>query len=67
MATNLLIDVGLLNDALKIGGMKTKKDTVNQALREFIKKRKAADVLQLFGTIEYDTDYDYKELRRRGQ
>ena len=65
MATNLSIDTQLLEDALKIGGLKTKKDTVNLALQEFIKKRKAADILTLFGKIEYDEDYNYKKGRRR--
>ncbi len=65
MATNLSIDAALLDEALKIGGLKTKTDTVNLALEEFIKKRKAADILNLFGEIEYDADYAYKELRRR--
>ena len=65
MTTNLSIDVQLLDDALKIGGLKTKKDTVNLALQEFIQKRKTADILTLFGKIEYDADYDYKKTRRR--
>jgi Arc/MetJ family transcription regulator len=65
MATNLSIDVKLLDDALKIGGLKTKKETVNLALEEFIKRRKTADILSLFGTIEYDNDYDYKKARKR--
>jgi len=64
MATNLYIDVDLLDTALKIGGLKSKKDTVNQALSEFIKRRKTADIIGLFGTIEYDDDYDYKSVRR---
>jgi Arc/MetJ family transcription regulator len=63
--SNLSVDTQLLNDALKIGGLKTKKDTVNLALREFIKKRQMSEILELFGTIEYDEDYDYKEARRR--
>lgn len=67
MATNLSIDTHLLDDALRIGRLKTKKDTVNLALEEFIKRRKAAEILTLFGKIEYDADYDYKEARRRGQ
>ncbi|MCL2767233.1 MAG: type II toxin-antitoxin system VapB family antitoxin [Synergistaceae bacterium] len=67
MATNLSIDMQLLEDALKIGRFKSKKDTVNMALAEFIKKRKAAEILSLFGTIEYDEDYDYKKLRFQGQ
>jgi Arc/MetJ family transcription regulator len=64
MATNLSIDLGLLEAALKIGGLKTKKDTVNLALEEFIKKRTTAEILSLFGKIEYDSDYDYKKARQ---
>lgn len=65
MATNLSIDSKLLDAALKAGGLKTKKDTVNLALEEFIKRRKAADIISLFGKIEYDKDYDYKKARQR--
>jgi len=65
MASNLAIDMSLLENAVKIGGLKTKKDTVNLALEEFIKRRRAAEIISLFGTIEYDENYDYKEERRR--
>jgi len=65
MATNLSIDVELLDRALRIGGLKTKKDTVNLALQEFTKRRKQAEILSLFGTIDYDGDYDYKKARKR--
>jgi len=67
MATNLAIDDVLLEEALVIGKLKTKKDTVNQALREFIQRRKSAEILSLFGTIEYDKDYDYKKMRLERQ
>jgi len=65
MASNLAIDGELMEIALKVGGLKSKKDTVNQALREFIKRRKAAEIIELFGEVEYDSNYDYKEVRRR--
>ena len=65
MATNLAIDSQLLDDALKIGGLKTKKDTVNLALEEFIMRRKQTEIISLFGTVEYDNDYDYKKARQR--
>jgi len=65
MATNLAIDDRLLNKALEIGGYKSKKDTVNAALVEFIKRRKAKDLIDIFGTIEYDSSYDYKKMRSR--
>ena len=65
MAINLSIDTQLLEDALKIGGLKSKKDTVNLALEEFIKRRKQTEIISIFGTIEYDEDYDYKKERLR--
>lgn len=65
MATNLGIDTDLLKQALELGKLKTKKETVNQALREFIQRRKMEDVISLFGTIDYSSDYDYKQLRNR--
>ena len=63
MATNLAIDPKLLEDAQKAGNLKTKKDTVNEALREFIQRRKQAEILKLFGTVDFDPDYDHKRGR----
>ncbi|MCL2481311.1 MAG: type II toxin-antitoxin system VapB family antitoxin [Spirochaetaceae bacterium] len=65
MATNLAIDDNLLHTALQISGLKTKKDTVNLALEEFIKRRKMEDVISMFNNVEYDKKYDYKKLRNR--
>jgi Arc/MetJ family transcription regulator len=65
MPTNLAIDDELLSEALKVGGHRTKKDTVNEALREYIQRRRQAKVMDLFGTIEFDASYDYKKQRRR--
>jgi Arc/MetJ family transcription regulator len=63
MATNLGIDDTLLKKALFIGGLRTKKATVNLALDEFIQRRKRQEVIELFGTIEFDKSYDYKKSR----
>lgn len=65
MATNLAIDEQLLSEALKIGQLKTKKDTVNKALLEFIQKRKQKDLLNFFGKIDFADGYDYKKHRTR--
>jgi hypothetical protein len=65
MATNLDIDERLLEEALKVGGHRTKKETVNEALKEYICYRKQLSIKDLFGKIDYDPDYDYKKLRRR--
>ena len=65
MATNLAIDPALLDKALEIGGEKTKKATVNRALREFIARRGQERLLDLFGKLDWDSDYDYKRDRTR--
>ena len=65
MATNLALDDRLLEEALRIGGKATKKDTVTEALQEYIDRRKQARLAALFGTIDYDPKYDYKKQRRR--
>lgn len=65
MPTNLAIDDALLTEAQQVGGHRTKKDTVNEALREYIQRRRQAKVADLFGTIEFDSSYDYKKRRRR--
>lgn len=65
MATNLAIDEKLLEEALRIGGQKTKKETVNEALREYIQRRQQAAITELFGKLEIDPEYDHKRQRRR--
>jgi len=64
MPTNLNIDDELLDEALKVGGQKSKKATVNMALEEFIRRRRQKGITSLFGTIAYEPGYDFKKLRR---
>lgn len=63
MTTNLAIDDDLINEALILGHFKTKEDTVVTALREFINRRKQAEIIDLFGKFDPDPDYDYKQGR----
>ena len=63
MPTNLSIDDKLLDTALQIGGMKTKRETVNLALKEFIEKRKQKEIIELFGKMEPDPNFNYKTGR----
>ena len=65
MATNLAIDDDLLRKAQKAGGFSTKKATVNEALRLFIRHQKQQKATELFGTVEWERSYDYKRQRRR--
>lgn len=64
MPSNLAIDDKLLDRALRVGGHKTKRETVNAALREFVQRRQRSQISKLFGEIEYDPAYDYKKERR---
>jgi len=65
MATNLVIDPELLQKALEASGLRTKKETVNLALKELINRHKQAEIMDLFGKMDPDTDYDYKKGRTR--
>lgn len=65
MATNLAIDPELLEEARRVGGLRTKKDTVNLALKEFVGRRRQLEITELFGTMDPDPGYDYKAVRRR--
>jgi hypothetical protein len=67
MPTNLAIDDRLIEEARQAGHHRTKKEAVTAALDEYIRRRKQMKILDLFGTIDYHEDYDYKANRRRDQ
>ena len=64
MATNLAIDDKLINEARRIGKHKTKKEAVTAALDEYIRWRKQQRILDYFGKVEFDPEYDYKKMRK---
>lgn len=65
MATNLAIDDNLLEEARLIGKHATKKAVVNEALAEYVQRRKQAEIINLFHKVDYDSDYDYKDQRKK--
>jgi Arc/MetJ family transcription regulator len=64
MPTNLAIDDRLLEEAQRMGGHRTKRETVTVALQEYIEHRKQQEILSLFGKIDYARRYDYKRERK---
>ena len=50
---------------MAVGGRRTKKEAVTEALQEYIARRRQAQVTRIFGTVDYDPKYDYKKQRRR--
>jgi len=63
MATNLAISDALIKEAVKVGGHSTKKGAVTAALEEYIQHHKQLQLLDLFGTIDFDPKYNYKKQR----
>ena len=65
VATNLALDDALVEEAKKLGGHRTKREAVNQALAEYVARRKQRGILELFGKLEPDPTYHYKKERQR--
>jgi hypothetical protein len=64
MATNIELNEPLLSKAMRLGGMKTKKEAVNQALSEYVQRREQLKVLDFFGKVDLDPELDYKSQRK---
>jgi len=65
MPTNLALDDQLIEEARRAGKHRTKKEAVNAALDEYVRKRKQMRILEAFGTFPVDPTYDYKAERQR--
>jgi Arc/MetJ family transcription regulator len=64
MPTNLALDDNLLRKAMRVGSLRTKRETVTTALKEFIDRRMQKKILDLEGTISFRDDWDYKKDRK---
>jgi Arc/MetJ family transcription regulator len=65
MATNLALDDALIEQARRAGKHRTKKEAVTSALREYVRRRRQLEILDLVGQVPFDEAYDYKPLRHR--
>lgn len=63
MRTNIVLDEKLVTRAMKLAQVKTKREAVHVALREFVRNRARPDVRNLYGIAGLHADYDYKKLR----
>jgi Arc/MetJ family transcription regulator len=64
MRTNIDLDEGLVARGLLLSGLRTKKELVNMALREFIRKNDQKKILELRGKIQWQGDL---ELMRKSR
>jgi hypothetical protein len=61
----VFLDDRLIAEARHVGQHTTDYDAVTAALDEYITRQRQRAIGRLFGTIEYDPEYDYKAQRRR--
>ena len=66
MRTNIEIDDALLTEAQELAGTRTKKATVEFALAELIRRRKAKSLLAYRGAVDLDVDLDTSRGGRTG-
>lgn len=63
MSLTITLDEELVEEAREIGSHQTALSVVVEALQEYITRRKQMQIVGLFGTVDYDPDYDYKRYR----
>jgi Arc/MetJ family transcription regulator len=63
MPSNLKLDDKLIQEALELGGFRTKQQAVNSAIAEFVQRRRRLRILDLGGKIEFDPLWNYKKMR----
>ena len=63
--TNIVLDENIVQEALKLSKIKTKRALIDTALREFVISHKKPNILDLLGIGGIDEDYDYKAMRGR--
>jgi len=61
--TTVFIDDILINDALKVTNLKTKREVIEAGLRELVRKRNRELLRQELGS--FDIDLSLEELKKR--
>lgn len=60
--TNIDLDEKLVEEALKLTSFKTKKQLVNFALEEFVRRKKRKSILELEGKVKWEGNLE--EMRQ---
>ena len=64
MRASIFLDDEMVAKAFQYAPVKTKKEIVNLALKEFVEHHSRLNLLDLKGRISFEQGYDYKKLRR---
>ncbi len=58
MRTNIVIDDDLMKEAISLSGFKSKKETVEEALKLLITMKKQAGIRKFRGKLKWEGDLD---------
>jgi len=64
MRTNIVLDDDLVDEALELTGVRTKREVVQVALQELVRSRKKRSLTELAGKIRFRSDFDHKAMRK---
>jgi Arc/MetJ family transcription regulator len=64
MRTNIEIDDEVMDEALRLTGVRTKRDAVDLALRELVARHRRLGILDLRGRVHWEGDLN---TTRRGR
>ena len=64
MRTTLNLDDEALNAAMTVSEGKTKTQVINEALREYARRRRVRELLRFRGKVRWDGDLDSLRKRR---
>jgi Arc/MetJ family transcription regulator len=62
--TNIELDDKVLKEAFKLTDIKTKKDLVNYALEELVKRLRRKKILKLEGKVKWEGNLDEMRMSR---
>jgi hypothetical protein len=67
MNVNITIDDQLFEETRRAGQHSTREEALRCALEEYVLRRRRRGILDLYGTVGYENDYDYKAERQKDQ
>jgi len=65
MRTTIVLNEDLLNEVKTLSGAKSKRDAVERALEEFVRRRKARKLIELEGKMDLSCTTDQLLERRK--
>lgn len=64
MRTNVVLDDKLVKEAMKLTGKRTKRELIDYALQELVRRQKRLALLDLRGKLKWEGDLDEMKATR---